>query len=99
MDKKGRAHRHIFPKGDQHWAHLNKGKMPRGDNHPARLHPERLARGEQSGNAKLTETIVLQIRSDYANGTATRQEMAKHFGVSWTNVNSIVKHKIWRHVN
>lgn len=49
------------------------------------------ARGERSGNAKLTEAMVLAIYAD----TNPRRQIAKEFGVSFDTVASIKSGRRW----
>lgn len=54
----------------------------------------RQARGSKVGTAKLTEELVLMIRS--MSGSASK--LAAFFNCSKTNIKDIKKKKIWRHV-
>jgi len=75
-----------------------KGRAPKGDNHHSRLHPERLPRGEGHGYVKLTDTIVMDIRSRYAAGGITQYQLAAIFGIHQTLVSLITRRKIWKHL-
>lgn len=52
------------------------------------------AHGERNGNVKLTIEKVLEIRELIARGQ-TRYSVARKFGASWSNINSIVRGKTW----
>jgi hypothetical protein len=54
-------------------------------------------RGEQSGNAKLTEAAIREIRERYRSGQ-TQVALAKAFGVGQTTVSGIVTRRAWAHV-
>lgn len=54
------------------------------------------ARGERSGQAKLTEVKVRDIRARYRRGNA--KELAAEFGVSHGAVCDIVARRLWAHV-
>lgn len=53
------------------------------------------ARGERSGNAKLTEEQVLEIRNRV---NYTQSELAEEFGVSDTLIGNIIRRESWKHV-
>ena len=53
-----------------------------------------VARGERIANAKLTEVLVKQIRSD----PRSTYEIADDFGVSQSLVWQVKQRKVWRHV-
>lgn len=53
-------------------------------------------KGEQHNNAKLTEKQVLEIRA--LAKTKTRKEIAKIYGVDYTNVCLIITRKAWKHI-
>ena len=52
-------------------------------------------RGEQAGVAKLTASDVREIRKLHAAGTSTTKALAARFGVSDSNVVSIIRRKTW----
>lgn len=56
------------------------------------------APGERSGQAKLTEALVAQIRASYAAGGTSCVKLAKAFGISDSSAWNIVARKSWRHV-
>jgi len=53
--------------------------------------------GENSGNVKLTESKVLQIRELYRDGWLQR-EIAEKFGICQVRVSEICRGKAWKHV-
>ena len=58
----------------------------------------RLARGERSGNAKLTESIVRQIRGRAADGEMYAS-IAKDLNADPSHVRKIALKRCWKHVN
>jgi hypothetical protein len=54
--------------------------------------------GEKHGQAKLTEQLVRQIRSEYANGGVYQYELAEKYGVRQAHVARIVTGKSWSHI-
>jgi hypothetical protein len=57
----------------------------------------RQAKGEKSALAKLTESIIREIRSKYALGLS-RMQIANEYSVGWTTANNIVLRRTWKHV-
>ena len=56
----------------------------------------RSALGEKHGNSKLTRDLVKVIRTQFATGEWTQQELAKVFGVSQGHISHIVRRDWWR---
>lgn len=56
------------------------------------------ARGIKHGMVKLTERDVLKIRAEYASGAGSYSELARKFGVSWSNIGLIVNRRNWKHI-
>lgn len=52
--------------------------------------------GEKSCTAKLTWEIVIKIREEYKNTNITQKQLSEKYGVSVSNINSIVCNKSWR---
>jgi len=52
--------------------------------------------GERNLNAKLTDSIVRAIRSEYPK--KNQYELADIYGVTQTAISSIIRNKTWRHV-
>lgn len=61
-------------------------------------HPEMRARGEASGNARLTEGKVREIRRRYSAGGVLHRQLAVEFGVSKAAITFIISRKNWSHV-
>lgn len=65
---------------------------------PRHLEPvsqeENMGRGWFLGNCKLTDEQVEEVRSLYAKGDVTQQDLADRFGCSQTLVGQIVRNKI-----
>lgn len=97
----------IFPRYGHLWLGTNldnrrdmvaKGRGPSGDRNGSRTHPERMPRGESVWIAKLTEANVVEIRQRYAAGGISQTDLAKEYGISFQLVHSVVRNKIWKHV-
>ncbi len=58
----------------------------------------RLARGEQSGNAKLTDDEVREIRRLHATTAHTHRSLAVAYGVSRGLIGHITRRRLWRHI-
>ena len=54
--------------------------------------------GVRNTNAKLTDESVRQIRKLYSDGSMDQYKLATKFGVSQSNIGSIVRNETWRHV-
>ena len=58
----------------------------------------RSCRGERQGQSKLTENIVKDIRSKYAEGKVTQKKLADEHGIHQVTVSEIITRKIWQHI-
>ncbi len=56
-------------------------------------------RGQNNNMTKLTETQVLEIRTTYADGGVSYNELAKRYRVCADTIRQIVKRWIWAHVS
>lgn len=54
--------------------------------------------GSETGNAKLTEAIVLECRARVAAGTSTVSDLARHLGISNQSMSKAVRGLTWRHI-
>jgi hypothetical protein len=54
--------------------------------------------GERSHLARTTTKTVLQLRKLYAKGNLTQAMLAERFGLSLSNVKSIVRRRSWKHI-
>ena len=57
--------------------------------------------GEENGFSKLNEERVKEIRKrweDGPKGEALQMQLATEFGVCFSNINHIVSHRTWKHV-
>ena len=103
-DRKGRGvswfalHPDLRLRGDDHPYRKHPELHARGDRTAARLHPETLARGEKSGNARLTDDIVREIRRAYAAGEADTIQLGIRFGVHSSTIGYVIQGKTWKHV-
>jgi hypothetical protein len=55
-------------------------------------------KGENASAHKLTEVQVLEIRALAAQGQMTRRELATKFCISLSNIKSIIRRAIWKHI-
>jgi ribosome-binding protein aMBF1 (putative translation factor) len=79
-------------------AHLFLGS--KGDNNKDRETKGRgnQQKGEKHGRSKLTETDVREIRTRYANGGISQQQLALEYGVSQKLINLIIHRENWKHI-
>lgn len=54
------------------------------------------AKGEKSGQHKLTESQVLEIRSIYPSKSLS--QLSREYDVTKTNISRIINRKIWKHI-
>lgn len=54
--------------------------------------------GAQHQRAKLTDTAVRSIRSEYEPGQTTLQQLADRYGVTKQTVSAVVNGRTWRHL-
>ena len=89
---KSRTHPESVPRGDRHYFHIHPERVVvvRGKLHGSHTHPERVPRGERHGASKLTTVQVCDIRTHYATGQYTQQELGALFGVSHQQIGRIV---------
>lgn len=59
---------------------------------------QRIPRGEQVIHARLTETLVREMRHLYRSGGITQKQMAHRYGVSDATVFSVLARRTWKHV-
>jgi predicted XRE-type DNA-binding protein len=57
------------------------------------------AKGENHGQAKLTESEVLEIKSLAKNSDMSRKRIAQKYNVSKSAINSIINNRSWRYLN
>lgn len=93
MKDRSRKKRGNHPTGLRNGRHTQPYRTCRGENHPWHKNPNH-ARGENNWNAKLTEQQILEIR-DWKESQASA---SRHFKISTTTINAIVKRKIWKHL-
>lgn len=62
-----------------------------------------MSHGDRSGaansNSKLNEDDVRMMRRLFDSGEATRRELSDRFGVTWEQVNKIVRRRAWKGVS
>jgi hypothetical protein len=93
MTRKGRR-----AYGLRHGAYTRPERRTYGDRNGSRLHPDRVARGSKQPGAKLSESIVAELRRRYKEGGVTYRELAAEFGVYVTVVQKAVTRATWAHV-
>jgi len=76
----------------------SKGRTASGSANGSYTRPERRRRGDQHGQAKLTESQVVEIRRMVADGESTMTEIAHAHGVSLTAISAIVRRRTWAHI-
>lgn len=54
--------------------------------------------GSKNVSSKLNEEQVIEIRKRYIEENITMKELGNYYGISPTNVNDILKRKIWKHI-
>lgn len=59
---------------------------------------DKKASGEQAGPTKLTENIVLSIRSDYNTGNFTHKQLAIKYNTTEGNCSRITRKETWRNI-
>jgi hypothetical protein len=84
-------------RGLRNGANSKPERRPRGPRHGAYTKPEKLARGESHGNAKLTESIIREIRARVAAGEAANR-VAREIGINPSTAQRIVRGIAWGHV-
>ncbi len=83
------AHLFLGSKADNSKDMVAKGRCRSGGN----------VRGEINGNSKLTETQVREIRSRYAEGGITQEDLGIEYGVSRGAIDHIINRRTWSHIN
>lgn len=66
------------------------------ENEADKISQGRDIRGERSGTARLNRTQVADIRSEYALGETTQQQLADRYGVHIMTINDIIKARTWK---
>jgi hypothetical protein len=57
-----------------------------------------LEKGEKHPSSKLTEDDVREIRIKYANGGVSQRQLALEYGITKTNIGTIILRKSWSHI-
>lgn len=68
------------------------------DNAEDKVGKDRHARGERSGNARITDAAVRDIRRRHANGEANVTALAREYSLGVSQIGDIVRGKAWKHV-
>lgn len=87
---------------------VNKGRSATGDRNGSRTHPEKMQRGpratdlilrgERTSGAKTTADAVIAIRSKYAAGNVTQDQLGMEYGLSRRQISGIIRRTEWSHV-
>lgn len=85
--------RHVASSGDANGSRLHPDRLAWGARNGARLHPAKF-QGENNGRSKLTANDVREIRAEFAAG-ASKKGIARKWGVSDTNIISIIRRETW----
>lgn len=78
---------------------VRKGRHVKGGTYLSSTLDGGYERGEVHHNAKLTESIVIEIRQSYALGKSSHSQLAKRYQVGVGHINRIIKRKAWKHVS
>lgn len=78
------------------WRHLTAGTT--SDNMRDKVLRNRHPKGSLAGRARLYDDQVVEIRSLYKAGGVTQKELSQKFGVSRSNISSIVRSVTWAHI-
>lgn len=86
------THPERTPRGDRNGARTRPDRVLRGENHPRFGKPG--LRGEASGQAKLSEKQVVEIRASREK----QRILAERYGVSIPLISAIQTRRLWKHV-
>ena len=59
----------------------------------------KIQRGEGNGNARLSESDVIEIKALLQEGDLSHREIAARFGVARSSISSINRGRVWKHVH
>ncbi len=90
--------RRVASRGEAHFSRTCPERLARGDRNGRHTMPEKTARGAAVGSSKLTEAIVLAVRSCYNIGGTSYRKLACKFGVSKAQIRRIICRESWAHV-
>lgn len=85
----------LLASGDRSPMHTNPEIRAYGEKNGMYTHPETRMPGEKNGNVKVTEEIVLAIRSDYASGHFSYRKLVRKYPLSQTQIVRIIKRESW----
>jgi hypothetical protein len=94
-----RKHPEKVKRGDEHWTKKHPDLIKKGESHYTRINPEKVLQGADCSNVKLTEHDVRKIRSLYADGNMTMDEIGTMFRVTKSNIRRIVRRLTWKNVD
>jgi len=91
---------HVYPgtQAENRADCVAKGRHARGDSSGARVRPERRPRGERHTSAKLTDSLIVSIRTALAGGEF-QTRIARRLGVTQATISAIKRRRIWKHVH
>lgn len=90
------AHLSLGTPADNSADMVRKGRQAAGHRNGAYTKPHRRMSGAGHANAKLTASDVEQIRAIYSAGSVTQAELSRRFGVTQTNISTIVNGGSWK---
>lgn len=73
-----------------------KGRGAVGDRNGSRTHPERIPRGDRRSHLKNADIIAMRTR--YAAGGVTHQQLADEYSTTRRNVGNIIQRRSWAHL-
>jgi hypothetical protein len=91
---------HLFlgtPKENTHDS-IKKGRWPTGKQSGSYTKPEKRRRGESHGQAKLSSSIVLEIRALYNDGGLSQRTLAAKYDLSQSQIGRILRRESWAHI-
>lgn len=97
-NNKDRTQKGRTASGDRNGHSTKPENTKRGMEHYNYNNPNAPQKGSGNGRAKLNENGVRQIRWMWDNGTRTKSEIARFYGVTDTTIGNIINRKLWKHV-
>lgn len=92
-----RANPLLAARGEQHGLRKHPERVTRGDRHWTRTHPHKVLRGENRPTAKLTASLVREIRRHRTDGWTT-QALAERFQVAPSTIRRVMTRALWKDV-
>jgi hypothetical protein len=96
-DKEGKG-RGNHARGDAHPARRDPSYLKRGDEHHMRRRPDLRYYGSKNCKAVLSESDVVQIRSEFDPATMEYADLSSKYGVSPSTIGRIIRRETWIHI-